>query len=66
MRPVNLLIVLPFLGFLGGVFFADRVHPFVLGLPFLGFWCALWVVITSVVMFVIYRSDPRNRGGEDQ
>jgi Protein of unknown function (DUF3311) len=64
MRPVYLLAALPFLGLLGGIPFANRVTPFVLGLPFILFWIVLWVVITSVIMWVIYSVDPRNRAGE--
>jgi uncharacterized protein DUF3311 len=64
MRPVYLLAVLPFLGLLGGIPFANRVTPFVLGLPFILFWIVLWVVISSLIMWVIYSMDPRNRAGE--
>ena len=64
MRPVYLLAVLPFLGLLGGIPFVNRVTPFVLGLPFILFWIVLWVVITSLIMWVIYSTDPRNRAGE--
>jgi Protein of unknown function (DUF3311) len=64
MRPVYLLAALPFLGLLGGIPFVNRVTPFVLGLPFILFWIVLWVVITSVIMWVIYSTDPRNRTGE--
>jgi Protein of unknown function (DUF3311) len=64
MRPVYLLAALPFLGLLGGIPFANRVTPFVLGLPFILFWIVLWVVATSVIMWVIYSTDPRNRAGE--
>jgi Protein of unknown function (DUF3311) len=66
MRPVYLLAVLPFLGLLGGIPFANRVTPFVLGLPFILFWIVLWVVISSLIMWVIYTMDPRNRAGEDR
>jgi hypothetical protein len=61
MRPVYLLAALPFLGLLGGIPFVNRVTPFVLGLPFILFWIVLWVALTSVIMFVIYSMDPRNR-----
>ena len=66
MRPAYLLAVLPFLGLLGGIPFANRVTPFVLGLPFILFWIVLWVVLTSVIMMVIYRLDPANREGESR
>ena len=59
---VRFLAVLPFVGILGGALFLNRVTPFVLGMPFLLFWLVLWIVLTSLIMFVIYRSDPRNRG----
>jgi hypothetical protein len=64
MRPVYLLAALPFLGLLGGIPFVNRVTPFVLGLPFILFWIVVWVVLTSVIMWVIYATDPRNREGE--
>ena len=64
MRPVYLLAALPFIGLLGGIPFVNRVTPFVLGLPFILFWIVLWVVITSLIMWVIYATDPRNRAEE--
>jgi hypothetical protein len=66
MRPVYLLAALPFLGLLGGIPFVNRVTPFVLGLPFILFWIVLWVALTSVIMLVIYRSDPANREGDSR
>jgi Protein of unknown function (DUF3311) len=66
MRPAYLLAALPFVGLLGGIPFANRVTPFVLGLPFILFWIVLWVVLTSVIMMVIYRLDPVNREGESR
>ncbi|QQE77122.1 DUF3311 domain-containing protein [Alicyclobacillus sp. SO9] len=64
MRPVTWLALLPFIGILGGIGFANRVTPYVLGMPFILFWIVMWVVLTSVVMFVIYRFDPKNQGGD--
>jgi len=61
MRPVFLLAVLPFVGILGGITFANRVEPFVFGMPFILFWIVLWVVLTSAIMAVIYHFDPANR-----
>ena len=66
MRPIYILGVLPFLGLLGGLPFANRVHPFVLGLPFILFWIVLWVVLTAVIMAVIYALDPINRDGAER
>jgi hypothetical protein len=53
------LTALPFLGLLVGMFFANRVEPFVLGLPFALFWVVLWVLLTSVIMGVVYALDRR-------
>jgi uncharacterized protein DUF3311 len=55
----HVLTALPFLGILVGMFFANRVEPFVLGLPFAMFWVVLWVLLTSVIMAVVYALDRR-------
>jgi Protein of unknown function (DUF3311) len=63
-KLIHVLGVLPFLGILGGIFFANRVEPFVLGLPFILFWILTWVILTSVIMAAIYFLDPANKGDE--
>ncbi len=65
-RAYHWLAALPALCMLGGVPFANRVEPFVLGLPFLLFWILLWVVVTSAMMGLIYALDEaaaRRAGG---
>ena len=57
----RLLAVLPFVGILLGVPFVNRVEPLVLGMPFVLAWIVMWVVLSSVIMAIIYRLDPRNR-----
>ncbi len=49
------------MGFFVGIFFANRVEPYVLGMPFLMFWIAGWVLLTSVIMGMIYLLDPADR-----
>ncbi len=66
MRTFYLLGVLPFLGYFVGIFFANRVEPYVFGLPFIMFWIAMWVVLTSVIMGIIYKLDPINREGDSE
>ena len=61
LRPYHALALLPMLGLLGGVWFANRVEPYVLGLPFLLFWIVMWVVGASVIMWIIWALD-RARG----
>jgi len=63
-RLIYLLAALPFLGILGGIVFANRVEPFVWGMPFILFWIVTWVVLTSVIMFIIYNLDPANKEDE--
>jgi len=53
------LAVVPAIGMLGGVPFANRVEPYVLGLPFLLFWIVAWVVGTSAITGLIYVLDQR-------
>jgi Protein of unknown function (DUF3311) len=55
------LAALPFLGVLAGIFFANRVEPYVLGLPFALFWMVMWAVLSALVMAVVYRLDSRDR-----
>jgi hypothetical protein len=52
--------VVPTVGLLGGIPWANRVEPYVLGLPFLLFWVVMWVLTTSVVMLLITTLDARN------
>lgn len=59
LRAHHWLSFLPTIGMLGGILFANRVHPLVLGIPFLFFWIAAWVVATSLVMWVILKLDRR-------
>ena len=63
MRWYRWLAVVPAIGMLGGVPFANRVEPRLLGLPFLLFWIVSWVLLTSAIMALIYVLD-RSRDGE--
>jgi hypothetical protein len=56
-RFIHGLSALPFIGVLVGIFFANRVEPFVLGLPFALFWVTSWVVLTAIIMAIVYRLD---------
>jgi Protein of unknown function (DUF3311) len=59
MKGIRWLMLLPFLGILGGIPFANRVTPYILGLPFILFWIVVWVIITSIIMAIVYRFDPK-------
>jgi hypothetical protein len=61
MKLQHALSALPFLGILVGIFFANSVTPYVLGLPFALFWVTLWVLLTAAIMAVVYHLDHRER-----
>jgi Protein of unknown function (DUF3311) len=61
MKLQHRLAALPFVGILAGIFFANRVEPYVLGLPFALFWVVLWSVLSAVIMAAVYRLDSRER-----
>jgi hypothetical protein len=61
LRPYHALAFLPMLGLIAGAWLANRVEPYVLGLPFLLFWIVMWVVLASVIMWTIWALD-RSRG----
>lgn len=58
-RPHHLLVLLPATALLGAPWIANRVEPRILGMPFLLGWIVAWVILSSVVMFVIGRLDAR-------
>lgn len=39
---------------LGGPFWVNRIHPWILGLPFLLFWILLWTVCASLLTGLAY------------
>lgn len=65
-RRYHLLALLPVLGMLGGLPFANRVYPLVFGLPFLMAWLVGWVVATAGIMAWILRLDRLNGIATDE
>jgi len=63
MKLQHALAAAPFVGILVGMFFANRVEPYVLGLPFAMFWVVAWVLIAAILMAIVRRLDQRE-GGE--
>ncbi|MFI5372933.1 MAG: DUF3311 domain-containing protein [Candidatus Eisenbacteria bacterium] len=58
-RPHRLLAALPGALMLGGLPFANRVEPYVLGLPFLLAWIVGCVVLTAPIMAWVRAIDRR-------
>ena len=56
-RTFHLLALVPAIALLGAPWFANRVEPRVLGMPFLLAWLVFWIVIASACMWLIGRRD---------
>ncbi len=60
----QLLLIIPFIGMCVLLPVANRIEPYILGLPFLLFWIVLWMILSSVILFIVYKLDPANKGSE--
>jgi hypothetical protein len=56
------LASLPFVGQLLLLPLVNRIDPIVLGLPFLQFWLFLWILLTPICTYGIYRLQ-KSQGG---
>lgn len=57
MRRHHWLALIPAIAIVGAPWFANRIEPRVLGMPFLLAWIVLWIVIASACMWLIGRID---------
>jgi Protein of unknown function (DUF3311) len=64
MKLQHLLSLLPFIGILVLMPFVNTVKPYVFGLPFVFFWVVIWVLLTSIILWIVYRIDPVNKESE--
>lgn len=62
MRPHHALALLPAAALLAAPFVANRVEPWILGLPFLLFFTVASVLLTALVMGVIHHLDSTSGG----
>lgn len=53
-RWALILGAVPFITLVFALPLVNRVHPFILGLPFLLFWILLWVLLTTAILFAAY------------
>jgi hypothetical protein len=60
----KLLLIIPFIGMCVLLPIANRIEPFILGVPFLLFWIVLWMILSSIVLLIVYILDPTNKGSE--
>jgi len=49
-----ILGAIPFVTLVFALPLVNRVHPVVLGLPFLLFWILTWVILTPFILFLAY------------
>lgn len=66
MKILYILSIIPFIGILGFLPLVNRIEPFVLGMPFNMFWMVIWTVLTSIILGIMYKIDPRNQEGDDR
>ncbi|NHC40455.1 DUF3311 domain-containing protein [Bacillus sp. MM2020_1] len=57
-----LLSVIPFIGSLTVM---NRVEPYILGLPFIIFWSAAWLILSAVCMGISNLLYPIEEDGEE-
>ncbi|MEU5428255.1 DUF3311 domain-containing protein [Streptomyces olivoreticuli] len=60
-RPTLLWLLIPYALFLATLPLTDRIHPTILGLPFLFAWLLLATLLTSAAVYLAWRGD-RKRG----
>ncbi|MDQ8159372.1 MAG: DUF3311 domain-containing protein [Gemmatimonadota bacterium] len=58
-RPYRLLALVPAVAIVGAPWFANRIEPRLLGMPFLLGWIVGWVLMASIVMAFIGVLDRR-------
>lgn len=63
MKHIKLLLFIPFIGMGLCLPLANRIEPYVLGLPFMLFWISLWMVLSSLILLIVYKLDPDNQEG---
>jgi hypothetical protein len=53
------LALVPVLALTVGIPFANRLEPRIFGLPFLLAYIVVWILLTPVFLFAVYRSEGR-------
>ncbi|MGG0412110.1 DUF3311 domain-containing protein [Peribacillus simplex] len=66
MGAIKLLLFVPFIGFLVFLPYANKIEPYILGMPFLLFWVAFWMVMASIILMIVYKFDPDNKGSDSE
>ena len=59
LSPLWLLLLVPYVGLLWVPFY-NQMQPELLGFPFFYWYQLLWVPLTSLLIWLVYRSLPRD------
>ncbi|MCL4494820.1 MAG: DUF3311 domain-containing protein [Firmicutes bacterium] len=67
-RLIALIIglIVPILAIVALFPWYDRVHPLVLGFPFLYFWIFMWFPLTTLCLYVAWKLEHRALGEEER
>ncbi len=55
-----ILTLIPFIWTIGMIPFVNRVHPIIIGLPFLAFWLVAGIFVAFACLQIIYKIDTRD------
>ncbi|MCC2527133.1 DUF3311 domain-containing protein [Bacillus halotolerans] len=66
MKLIHILAALPFIGLLLGIPFANKVTPYLFGMPFILAYVVMWALLTSVLMAIVYVLDKKNKREETE
>jgi len=56
-----LMGLIPFVTLVFALPLVNRLHPVILGLPFLLFWILLWVALTPLVLLAAYQLEKKDQ-----
>jgi hypothetical protein len=52
---IFILVLIPFLAQLVALPLVNKIHPFILGFPLFHFWLLIWMVLTPVFTWAVYK-----------
>jgi hypothetical protein len=51
---------------IGSLSVINKIEPYVLGMPFVLFWLLLWVVLTSLFLYIVNVLESADHEGEEE
>lgn len=52
---IFVLVLIPFLAQLVALPLVNKIHPMILGFPLFHFWLLIWMILTPVFTWVVYK-----------